>query len=175
MVEDAAKIPTRVAAGDTIEWSRVLPKYRAADGWSLGYTLVGSIASYSITAASDGDSFAVTVSAAMSAAWQPGTYCVVEYVTNGDRRHTLSACDTVVAPNLAAATTGIDTRSHARKVLDNINAWLERKAPAVASWQLGDRQLQHYPLTELLALRDRYAAIVARDEGSRGARILTRL
>lgn len=175
MAEDAAKIPARIAAGDTIEWSRSFPKYRATDGWALGYTFVGSVASYAVTAAASGDGFAIVLSAATSAAWQPGTYRVVEYVTKADRRHTLSACDVIVTPNLAAATGGIDTRSHARKVLDNINAWLERKAPAVASWQLGDRQLQHYPLTELLVLRDRYAAMVAREEGSRGARILTRL
>ncbi|MCR6700866.1 MAG: hypothetical protein NVV68_06840 [Dokdonella sp.] len=72
----------------------------------------------------------------------------------------------------------MDTRSHARKVLDAINAWLESRSPAAGEMQLGERRIRNHPIPELLAFRDRYAAMVAaEDAGSAGPmrRLMVRL
>lgn len=176
MVGLPAELPSEITAGDTAAWRRSLPGYAPADGWTLKYALVGRAASYVLEASADGDSHAVSVPAADTAQWLAGTYTAVEYVTKGDDRKTLRSVAMIVRPDLAAASGGIDTRTHARRVLDNITAYFESKSLTAAAFRLGERQLQSYPLTELMALRDRYAAIVRREEcGASASRILVRL
>jgi hypothetical protein len=174
MAEIADKVPTELRAGDTVKWRRTLDCYPAGAGWVVAYRLVGPTAAYTITAAADGDVHAVTIAAATSAAYAPGLYKLHETVSNDDERFTLGVTALRVLPDLAAGSAA-DTRSHARKVLDAIEAWLESKAPTAAAFEVAGRKLQNYPLTELLALRDRYRLEVAREErGGRGVRILTR-
>src|SRR6185312_2016653 len=57
---------------------------------------------------------------------------------------------------VAAATGPVDTRSHAQKVLDAINAWLESKAPVAGSFEISGRKISYYPLADLLKLQSRY-------------------
>jgi acetyl-CoA carboxylase carboxyltransferase component len=100
-------------------------------------------------------------------------------VTQGAERYTVGVFPVCVLANLAALTAGTDLRTHARKVLDAINAWLESKAPVAATMEVAGRRLDHYALGDLLALRDRYRAEVYREEraaaGKGTARILMRL
>lgn len=149
-------IPAQITAGDTAQWSRPGGNYRASDGWTLAYAFVGTGAVYSAEAVADADGYLVTIAATDTASWQPGAYTVQEFVTKGDERHTLSTARIQVLPNLAAATTGMDTRSHAQKVLDTINAWLETKAPVYGSMEINGRKISYYPVADLLKLRDRF-------------------
>lgn len=174
-----SSIPHEVRAGDTVRWRRELADYPASDGWILAYTLVGSASVKSISATADGDAFSVAIPAATSAAWEPGAYRVQETVTKGAERYTLCTVTLRVLQNLAALTAGADLRTHARKVLDAIEAWLESKAPTASSIEIAGRKISNYPLPELLALRDRYRAEVRREEAGsssgRGSRLLMRL
>lgn len=162
------EVPREVRAGDTLSWRRQLPDYLATDGWSLSYTRVSATSAGTFAAAAEGDNFQITVPAETSAAWPAGTYTFVEFVTRSGERHTLAEYRVTVLPNLAAATGGMDTRSHAQKVLDNINAWMESKSLTAGEMQLGDRRIRNYTLTELLALRDRYAAMVSAEGSGSG-------
>ena len=160
--------PTEIRAGDTVQWRRTLPDYLAGDGWSLRYALVSASAAYNATAASDGDDHLLTVAATTTAGWAPGRYALTEYVVKGAERFTLATTQLQVLPDLAAASSGLDTRTHARKVLDAIEAGLESKAPVAGMLEIAGRRIQHYPLGDLLALRDRYRAEVRREAGGLG-------
>lgn len=173
-----SRIPAELRAGDTITWRRTLADYPASDGWELRCTLVGPGAVYNLVAVPDADGHVFTAPAATTAGWSPAGYQALETAHKSGERYTLGSVRVVVLQDLAAASTGMDTRSHARKVLDSLNAWLESKAPTAGEVQIADRRIRNYDLAELLALRDRYAAIVRREEaadsGGRTGRLLVR-
>ena len=159
-------IPPEITAGDTVTWRRDGGDYPASDGWVLAYTLLSAAAVFNVTATPDGDDYLITVPIAVSATWTAGMYRVQEYVTSGDgtQRYTLATYTLQVLPNAAAATAGMDTRSHAQIVLDAIKGYLETKAPVYASMEINGRKLGYYPLADLLKLRDRYANMVATEQ-----------
>jgi hypothetical protein len=178
-METPTRAPAELRAGDTAKWTRSLADYPATAGWTLSYTAVGATAAYSFSAAASGDDHAVTVAAATTATYTPGTYQLTEHASLAGERYTLATTTLRVLPDLAAVGAGgADVRSHARKVLDLIEAWLETKAPVAASYEIAGKKLAQYPLPELLALRDKYRAEVrAEDRAAAGfgpARILTR-
>lgn len=176
----ACRIPTQFTAGDSLSWLRQAPSdLQPADGWLLHYVLVGQGGVYSFDGTAQGTAWQVSVDAATTAAWVPGRYTAQEYVSNGSQRLTLTNYVVVIAPDLAAATGPVDTRSHAQKVLDAIDAWLESKAPVAGSFEISGRKISYYPLADLLKLQSRYQQIVA-DElaangGTAGVRILAQL
>jgi hypothetical protein len=61
-----------------------------------------------------------------------------------------------IVASFAAAVGGLDARTHAEKTLAALEAWIENHDPAVASYQIGDRQMQYISITDLLKLRDVY-------------------
>lgn len=172
-------IPSEICAGDTVKWRRELPDFPAGQGWVLSYKLVSPTAVFSVVAVADGDAFNITIAASVSATYTVATHKITEVITKGTERYTLNSLYLRVLPDLAAATVGAETRTHAQKVLDAIELWLESKAPTAASFEIAGRKLQNYPLTELLALRDKYKAEVSRENriatGAAPARILMRL
>ncbi|MFK2904568.1 hypothetical protein ISP17_11380 [Dyella ginsengisoli] len=169
----SCSIPAQITAGDTAIWQRPGGNYRASDGWTLAYAFVGTASVYSATAAANGDDFLVTIAASATATWAPGAYSVQEYVTNGTERHTLSTTRVQVLPDLTAVPSGgLDTRSHAQKVLDAINGYLETKAPVYGAMEINARKISYYPVPELLQLRDRFRREVLTEQrvasGQRG-------
>lgn len=171
-------IPPQITAGDTAFWTRALCDYPAGLGWSLVYTLVSRTKAYTFVGTANGDTFDVTVAASDTAGWDVDTYRWAETVSMGGNRHTTAIGTLRVLPNLGAATGGIDTRTHARKMLDLIEAWLESRAPTVGSMEIAGRKIANYPLPDIIKLRDRYRFETAREEAGRGVvgtRILVRL
>ena len=178
MADENSCIPAEITAGDTATWRRTLALYPASAGWVLAYKLVSRSAAFTVTATADGDNFVAAVPATDTATWAAGQYQVQEYVTLGTERHTIGVTALRVLPDLAVATTGMDNRSHAQKVLDSLEAWLESKAPVAGAMEINGRKISWYPLADLLKLRDRYRAEVAAEQRSVrpfGARILVQL
>ena len=61
-------------------------------------------------------------------------------------------------------------------MLDAINAFLETGDQVAGQVQIADRRIAMIPIPDLLALRDRYLAEVAREDGQGvGGRVYTRL
>lgn len=173
----AADIPTTepqsVTAGDTLQWTIALPDYPASDGWTLKYNLVGAAGQIAIESTPDSDDHLVSVSPATSAVYTPGRYRAAKYVEKGAdetlERVTLGTLDMVVAPNLAGATAASDTRSHARKVLDALEALIEGRATRSDKSYTIDisgsrRSIESLTVIELLEARDRYASMVWQEE-----------
>lgn len=168
----AADIPTTepaaARAGDTWKWTRTLADYPAS-AWTLKYRLKNAAGGIEITATASGDDFDITVAAATTAAYTAGTYAWIAWVEGGSsEKYTVGEGSIVVEPDyrssLAAA--ALDDRSHARKMLDAIEAWLEAKDPAVAEYEIAGRRMKYIPVAELLKLRQFYAREVAAESAA---------
>lgn len=160
--ETPTQEPESVTAGDLVTWLIALPDYPAST-WTLSYRLINSAGKIDITAGASGDSHLVSVAAATSAGWTAGTYTWTKFVTSGLQRHTLASGSIIVGRNLAAEAAGYDTRSHAKKMLDAIEAALISMSSgerlAVVEAELATRRLK-YDLQGLMKLRDMYRAAV---------------
>lgn len=161
--------PTTLIAGDTAKWLRSLPDYLPADGWILTYTLLNATGKITISASASADSHLVNVPAADTALWSAGEYAWRAQVASaaGDA-YTMGGGTITVQPAFSAST--LDSRSHARKVLANINAYLENANNLTAAkYEIAGRSLQRISIAELLTLRDRYRAEVAREDAAANA------
>lgn len=163
--------PTELTAGDTVQWTRSLPSFPAAAGWVLTYTLINSSGKISITASASGSDHAVSVPAATSGAWAAGKYQWQAYATLGTERHLVGTGTVLIKPNFSVATT-YDGRSHARKVLEAIEAALESRATNdqldILTTSFGDRSVGR-DKSRLLELRDRYRREVRAEEDAERA------
>jgi hypothetical protein len=162
--------PASARAGDTWRWQRTLSDYPAST-WTLSYTLFNAAGKVSIAATADGDDHLVSVAPATSAAYTAGRYDWVSHVSDGTDRHQVGAGSINVLPDLSAVSS-YDGRSHARKMLDAIDALLEGRATtdqldliaaANVGSNSGDQSMQMRPEL-LLKMRDRYVAILNQEE-----------
>lgn len=156
-MDEPSTIPQSFRAGDTLTWLRTLRDYPADAGWALSYRLIGATQTIDVSASAEGVSHRVNVPAATTAAWPSGEYVWMELVTRGADRHTLGSGVLRVDPDPAAINAGDDLRSHARRVLDAIEAVIEgRASEADESFEIDGVALRYRPIADLLALRDRY-------------------
>lgn len=155
----AADIPTiepeTIRAGDTLKFTKRLPDYLPAT-WTLKYSLNKTGSRYTITATDNGDgTHLVNVAAATTANYPAGVYKWQAYVESGSERYTIATGTLDVKADLSAS--GLDTRSHVKKVLDAIEAVIENRATLdQQSYTIGNRSLQRMAVDELLKLRDTY-------------------
>lgn len=156
--------PTSLLAGDTAKWLKSIADYPATDGWSLSYVLVSAAQRITFTATANGSDYLVNASAATTAAWVAGSYAWRAQVSKSGEVFTVASGTIDVMPAFASA---IDSRSHARKTLANIEAYMENAGNlSAASYEIAGRKLQRIPLPELMALRDKYKGEVAREDAA---------
>jgi len=157
--------PTAARAGDTWRWSRSLPDYPAST-WTLTYTLINASGKVTVAATADGDTHAVSVPPATTAAYAAGRYDWVAHVSDGTDRYQVGAGSINVLPDLSAAST-YDGRSHARKMLDAIDAMLEGRATSdqldLVSTDFDARKTDRRP-EAVMEARKYYAAMVASED-----------
>lgn len=159
-------------AGDTLDFLDTVPEYPPADGWTLKYRLVPRFttpvqAPIDISAITEGTDYRVQAASGVTAAWVPGAYTWSRWVEKaGPIRQSLGDGQLQIKTNPAAAAQGYDGRSHARKMLDQINAALEAFSLGVKQYTIGSRSMTKQDLPELMTLRDRYTAEVASEEAA---------
>jgi len=162
----AAKTPTTepatLIAGDTAIWLRSLPDYSAANGWTLTYTLINATAKITFAAISQGDNHLITVDAATTAAWTAGSYEWRAQVSKSGEVHTIASGNITISAGYSGAS--FDARSHARKALEAVEAYLENPNNlSAASYEIAGRKLQRLGIPDLLSLRDRYRFEVSQE------------
>lgn len=156
--------PSTLIAGDTATWQITLANYPATDGWALAYTLINATSKITFNSAAAGSDHAVNVAAATTAAWAAGTYTWRAQATMGALAYTVATGTITVQPAFGAAAT-LDARSHARKALDAVEAYLENPQNLTAAmYEIAGRRLQRIPVADLLALRSRYRFEVAQEQ-----------
>lgn len=157
--------PTQINAGDTAKWSKDLPNYLPSDGWLLSYTLVNAAQRIAFSSSASGANHLVNVAAASTAAYVAGKYDYRGLVTKAAEVFTVSSGRITINPAFGAV--ALDARSQARKQLEAVEATLEGRATsATAEYEIAGRKMKYIPIPELLQLRDRLRADVAREDSA---------
>lgn len=168
MTDIATQEPAQLRAGDTWRWQRQLDDYPAGT-WTLKYRFKNSTTGFEIVSTSSGTLHDVTVAAATTAAYTAGSYTWIAWVEGGSsEKYTVDSGTIEVLPDYRGglATVALDDRSHARKMLDAIEAWLESRDPGVAEYEIAGRRMKYIPAAELIKLRSRYQREVAGEDAA---------
>jgi hypothetical protein len=162
--------PAQIRAGDTWQWRREDLVDYPATVWTLSYAFKNAVKGFSFDATADGAFFAVSVVAAETGDYPAGIYRWAAQVAKGDERHTVTIGTTEVLPDVFAdPDAALDTRSHARRVLDAIQATIEGRASRdQMEYSINNRTLRRTPMADLLLLRDRYRAEVQAEDAPAG-------
>lgn len=162
-------------AGDTLDFTTSVPDYPPADGWTLKYRLTPRFATptqapINLTATTSGSDYLVQSAPATTALWVAGAYTWARWVDKSGARQTLSESgDLLVKADPAATVQGHDARSHARIVLDAIEAVIEGRASKdQEEYTIGSRSLKHTPIADLIKFRGRYKAEVLNERIAAG-------
>jgi hypothetical protein len=149
-------IPNQLRAGSAYVWQE---RAKAADGSTYEYTLFNASGVYTIT----GGEKAFALNSADTASWAPGVYAWTLRAVDGDGNKAEVAKGHVeILPNPDLHPGGLDGRSHARRVLDAIEATLEGRATDdMAEITIRGRTIKQTPLVDLMKLRDVYRRDVA--------------
>ena len=156
MAEPQAYEPEKLTAGVTWKWKKTLSDYPASE-WSLCYYLRKDGAGIStFNASADGDTFETTVTAVHSALVDAGVYDFIGIVSKGTEKYLVFDGIVEVLPN-PTASAAYDPRTHARRVLDLIEAAMEGRIPnGMESYVIGGRSINKIPLRELRELYEKY-------------------
>lgn len=167
-----------LTVGDSYSFTTTVDDYPATDGWTLTHILRprSSGTAIEIEATADGADYLTTITTTESADWDAGEYSVIAQVSMTGERHTLDAvalADGRLVSNLitilADPTEGdaVDTRSHARKALDAIQAVILGKAPqAILEYTIKDRGAKSWTPEQLLEFERVYLARVLNEEAA---------
>jgi len=148
--------------GDFWAWKRedLANDYPVAD-YSLSYefNLVdGATASnFTLTATESGDTY--IIEASNTSSYTKGNYNWVSYITRTSDSARVKLEEGFVEVQDNYATTSASVRSHAKIVLDSIEAVIENRANIdQSSMSIAGRSLSRMSIDELLTFRDRYKA-----------------
>ena len=151
---------SKLIVGDSFNMLNTYADYPASAGWTLKTTFTpraSTASKITLTATAEGDSYRTQVAPSTTVNWTAGRYAVHQWVEKSGQRVTVATGDLDMLPDPNAITPGYDPRSHVEKTLANIELMIEGKATKdVQEYTIGDRQLKHIPLPELLKLRDKY-------------------
>lgn len=154
--------PNELQLGDFWAWKRTdLSTDYPTASYALSYefNLVdgSTAANFTLTATESNDEYIIEVSNTSS--YTSGEYNWVSYITRSSdsARIKLSEGFTEIQENYATTTSSV--RSHAKKVLDAIEAVIENRATMdQSSMSIAGRSLSRLTIDELLQFRDRYKA-----------------
>ena len=166
---DRANYPTQepdtIVIGDRLVWRRddIADTYPTST-FALTYEFHkdsggGGSHQFEITATEADSTYFIEVGSSTTASYTDGDYIWNAYITRSadSERIRIDTGRSTVVLNLA--NTNADLRSHAKKVLDNIEAVLENRASIdQSSFSIAGRSLSRMSIDELLTFRDRYHA-----------------
>lgn len=163
-------INPQIIAGDTLNFTTAVADYPASNGWTLTHRLIPRTSGTAIVLTSAADSedpdlHRTQATAATTAAYAAGNYSWVAYAAKGAERYTVAQGAIEILAN-PGAVSAMDLRTHARKMLEAIEAWLESKDPAVAEYEIAGRRMKYIPPSELIKLRSRYQLEVSGEDAS---------
>ena len=159
-------IPPVLNAGVTFSTQFTFKDFPASS-WTAKLILRGP-ASIDIPGEASGDSFIFSADAATTEAWSPGEYWFVIRVYQDSEVVEVRKGQTSVAPDMANVPDGYDGRTYAERVLDAINAVIEKRASVdQQSYRINDRELNRTPIADLLKLRDQFRSEVNRERDRR--------
>mgnify|MGYP000989589827 CR=1 FL=1 len=157
-----SQVPTELQLGDFWAWKRddLSSDYPVAS-YSLSYefNLVdgATVSNFTLTATESNDTY--VVEASNTGSYTKGNYNWVSYMTRSSDSARVKLEEGFVEVQDNYATTTASVRSHAKIVLDSIEAVIENRANIdQASMSIAGRSLSRMSIDELLTFRDRYKA-----------------
>lgn len=158
MTEQLAALPSTIAAGTTVVYTKAVPDYLPADGWTLKLYIRGAV-TLNKTATVSGTSYVVTLTSTDTATLSAGGYRWAEQVEKAGTPlevHEIDRGELLVELNLATAAAN-DALTYEEKTLAVIEAKLSGRLTAdMESYQIAGRAVSRIPVKELEALRDKY-------------------
>lgn len=157
--------PNELVVGDFWSWKRDdLTTDYPTDSYSLSYEFHcdsggGGSHQFTINATEANSTYYIEVPAATTANYNPHDYIWGAYITktSNSERIQIDEGKTTLLPNLAD--TNADLRSHAKIVLDAIEAVIQGRATIdQSSMSIAGRSLSRLTVDELMTFRDRYKA-----------------
>ena len=157
--------PAVLVAGDRFTWKRDdLASDYSPSSFALTYEFHedsggGGSHKFTITATEADDTYYIEVGSSTTASYSVGDYIWEAYITRSSdsERIMVDSGRTEITENLA--NTNADIRSHAKKVLDAIEAVIEGRATIdQSSFSIAGRSLSRMSVDELMTFRDRYKA-----------------
>lgn len=143
--------PLTLRQGDTWSWTRTYADY-PAPAWSVTARLVNASAAAAQASTPSGTDHLIKFAAAATAAITPGTYALIETVTDGTDRYTVGQGELLVLPDPASATP-YDPRGPMRKAYDAARAALADYATnnmwTVLELRIQDRLSKYHTPEEL--------------------------
>ena len=159
------KEPSTLVLGDYWAWKRD----DLADTYPIGsYALTyefhedsggGGVHKFTLTATEANDTYYIEAASSSTTGYAVGDYIWEAYITKtaDSNRVMVDSGRTTITQNLAD--TNADLRSHAKKVLDAIEAVIENRASMdQSSMSIAGRSLSRMSIDELMTFRDRYKA-----------------
>lgn len=167
--------PASLRVGDTWRWTRSLEDYPAGT-WTLKYRFKSATGGFEIVASAVGTDHSVSVPAATTGGYTAGAYTWMAWVEGGSsEKYTVDSgnCQLEADYRAASASTALDDRSHAVKMVAQIKTWLESHGDGIAEYEIAGRRMR-YDKAGLIKLLNQYelrvqaeenAARIARGEG----------
>lgn len=160
----------QLVAGDSFSLLNTFVAYPPADGWTLKTRLVPRLstsAAIILTAVTESLSYRTTAAPATTALWTAGDYSAAQWVEKAGQRITLATGEMKILPDPSAMVAGSDTRTHLEKTIANLEAMLEGRATQdVQEYTIGNRQLKHMAVSELLVWLDKYKFQLANERAA---------
>jgi hypothetical protein len=164
------KEPTALSAGSTWTWKRTDLSDYPTSTFTLSYRFKNAASAFDVTASADGDAFLINVDPATTAGLTAGRYDWRAFVTDGTDVFEVDTGVFEVKLNFQTADV-YDGRTLSRRLLDAVNAILERRATDgdvdLVSSTIGDRSITREP-GRLLELRSKLELEVNRVEKTGG-------
>jgi len=155
--------PSTLVAGDRFTWKRDdLAGDYSPSAYALTYEFHSDVGGggskkFTITATEADDTYYIEVGSSTTASYTPGDYIWEAYITRSSdsERIMVDSGRTEITINLA--NTNADLRSHAKKVLDAIEAVIENRATIdQSSMSIAGRSLSRMNIDELMNFRMQY-------------------
>ena len=157
--------PDLLVVGDRWTWRRpdLVADYPTAD-YALTYEFHddaggGGSHKFTITATETTTDYIVEIASATTASYTAGEYNWYAFITRSSDSQRIAIDEGHTKLELNFANTNADNRSHAKKVLDAIQAVLENRASQdQMSYSIAGRSLSRMTIDDLMRFRDRYRA-----------------
>lgn len=119
-------VPSTITAGLNFSFKRLYDNYKPEDSWVATMYIYSNGVNIPIAATDNSDSYHLfSKVASETSAYVAGSYSYNTFVVNGINKWCVEFGQITIEPNIILATGGIDVRSHAKKMIDNLDKVFE--------------------------------------------------
>lgn len=158
--------PSEITAGLTYSWLLDYPDYLPVDGNSINYYLLKEGSQIVISGADNGDGkHFFEISASISTNYEAGQYNFKVVAINGLNKREIKTGVMIVNPDYISNSSGYDTRTQNKKVLDAIQKnILGLASKAEKQYTINGKSLERFSLEDLMKAESKYKDLVRKEE-----------